>query len=218
LGWKARPMEESIALILKPCGVPSSWPVQSRQIIRAIDAVRRCGGLRGPPRGRRSNVRTAMTAVGLKFRKRAATIRQQIDTSCHANDNWDYASDASCRCELGADRGTAPTRSGGDGDSCRPGRRFCLPRGEFGRPLAWCARRAGRDRQRSTRRKIDEFCRGPTAGWFGEGSLLKSEPRRYDGIALRDSSIAFMPRNTFALLLDSPSPSKVSFGFSSMSA
>jgi hypothetical protein len=27
-----------------------------------------------------------------------------------------------------------------------------------------------------------------------------------------------MPRNTFGLLLDSPSPSKVSFGFSSMSA
>jgi hypothetical protein len=59
---------------------------------------------------------------------------------------------------------------------------------------------------------------GVTAGRFGEGSLLKSAPRRYDGIALRDSSIAFMPRNTFALLLDSTSPSRVSFGFSSMSA
>ena len=45
--------------------------------------------------------------------------------------------------------------------------------------------------------------------------LLKSEPRRYDGIALRDSSIAFMPRNTFVLLLDSASPSEVSFQFSS---
>jgi hypothetical protein len=32
---------------------------------------------------------------------------------------------------------------------------------------------------------------------------------------LRDSGIAFMPRNTFALLLDSASPSEVSFGFSS---
>jgi CRP-like cAMP-binding protein len=43
----------------------------------------------------------------------------------------------------------------------------------------------------------------PTAGWFGEGSLLKSEPRRYDAIALRDTAIAYMPRSTFMLLLDS---------------
>ena len=59
--------------------------------------------------------------------------------------------------------------------------------------------------------KSMNFIGVPTPGWFGEGSLLKSEPRRYDGIALRDSSIAFMPRNTFALLLDSASPSIVSF-------
>ena len=63
--------------------------------------------------------------------------------------------------------------------------------------------------------KSMSFVGVPRARWFGEGSLLKSEPRRYDGIALRDSSIAFMPRNTFALLLDSASPSEVSFGFSS---
>ena len=25
-----------------------------------------------------------------------------------------------------------------------------------------------------------------TGGWFGEGSLLKDEPRRYDIVALRD--------------------------------
>jgi CRP/FNR family transcriptional regulator, cyclic AMP receptor protein len=43
----------------------------------------------------------------------------------------------------------------------------------------------------------------PAGGWFGEGSLLKNEPRRYDGIALRESTIAYMPRNTFTLLLDS---------------
>jgi CRP/FNR family transcriptional regulator, cyclic AMP receptor protein len=42
----------------------------------------------------------------------------------------------------------------------------------------------------------------PSGGWFGEGSLLKRERRRYDGIALRDSTIAYMPRNTFTLLLD----------------
>jgi len=50
--------------------------------------------------------------------------------------------------------------------------------------------------------KSISFTGVPTGGWFGEGSLLKSEPRRYDAIALRDSSIAFVPRNTFTLLLD----------------
>jgi CRP-like cAMP-binding protein len=50
--------------------------------------------------------------------------------------------------------------------------------------------------------KSISFTGVPAGGWFGEGSLLKSEPRRYDAIALRDSSIAFVPRNTFTLLLD----------------
>ncbi len=39
-------------------------------------------------------------------------------------------------------------------------------------------------------------------GWFGEGSMLKDEPRRYDGVALRDSRIAYLPRATFQWLLD----------------
>jgi CRP-like cAMP-binding protein len=39
-------------------------------------------------------------------------------------------------------------------------------------------------------------------GWFGEGSLLKDEPRRYDIVALRESQIAYMPRATFMWLLD----------------
>jgi len=39
-------------------------------------------------------------------------------------------------------------------------------------------------------------------GWFGEGSLLKNEPRKYDVIALRDSRLLFMPRATFNWLLD----------------
>lgn len=43
----------------------------------------------------------------------------------------------------------------------------------------------------------------PTGGWFGEGSLLKSEPRRYDAVALRDCRIALTPRATFTRLLDS---------------
>ncbi len=42
----------------------------------------------------------------------------------------------------------------------------------------------------------------PSGGWFGEGSLLKNEPRRYDIVALRDSTIAYVPRTTFMALLD----------------
>ncbi|HEY8024966.1 MAG TPA: Crp/Fnr family transcriptional regulator [Burkholderiaceae bacterium] len=41
-----------------------------------------------------------------------------------------------------------------------------------------------------------------TGGWFGEGSVLKTETRRYDVVALRDSRLAFMPRTTFEWLLD----------------
>jgi CRP/FNR family transcriptional regulator, cyclic AMP receptor protein len=42
----------------------------------------------------------------------------------------------------------------------------------------------------------------PPGGWFGEGSLLKREPRRYDGIVLGASRVALMPRATFDWLLD----------------
>jgi CRP-like cAMP-binding protein len=42
----------------------------------------------------------------------------------------------------------------------------------------------------------------PEGGWFGEGSLLKDEPRRYEAVALKASVIAFVPRRTFTLLLD----------------
>ena len=45
-----------------------------------------------------------------------------------------------------------------------------------------------------------------TGGWFGEGSLLKTEPRRYDVVALRDSRIALMPRSLFIWLLDNSIP------------
>lgn len=45
---------------------------------------------------------------------------------------------------------------------------------------------------------------GVLAGaWFGEGSLLKTGPRQYDVIALRDTRLALMPRATFHWLLDS---------------
>jgi len=41
---------------------------------------------------------------------------------------------------------------------------------------------------------------GP-GGWFGEGSLLKNEARKYDIVALRDTRMAWMPRLTFDWLL-----------------
>ncbi|MBI1943223.1 MAG: Crp/Fnr family transcriptional regulator [Betaproteobacteria bacterium] len=46
------------------------------------------------------------------------------------------------------------------------------------------------------------FAGVPAGAWFGEGSLLKAEARRYDVIALRESRVALMPRATFAWLLD----------------
>jgi CRP/FNR family transcriptional regulator, cyclic AMP receptor protein len=42
----------------------------------------------------------------------------------------------------------------------------------------------------------------PAGGWVGEGSLLRTEPRRYGVIALRDTRLALMPRSTFERLLD----------------
>src|SRR5215813_4129816 len=44
---------------------------------------------------------------------------------------------------------------------------------------------------------------GLTAGaWFGEGSVLKNEPRRYDVVALRDSRLALMERSAFMWLFE----------------
>jgi len=37
-------------------------------------------------------------------------------------------------------------------------------------------------------------------GWFGEGSLMKLEPRRYDVVALRPSRVALLPHATFEWL------------------
>lgn len=50
------------------------------------------------------------------------------------------------------------------------------------------------------------FAGVPPGGWFGEGALLKREPRRYDVIALSDSRIARLPRATFDWLLDRSFP------------
>lgn len=46
----------------------------------------------------------------------------------------------------------------------------------------------------------------PPGGWFGEGSLLKRELRKYDAVALSDCSIALLPRACFDWLLDSSIP------------
>ena len=45
-----------------------------------------------------------------------------------------------------------------------------------------------------------------TGGWFGEGSLLKEEPRRYDVLAIRETRVAFMSRSIFLWLLDHSIP------------
>ena len=51
--------------------------------------------------------------------------------------------------------------------------------------------------------KAVTFTGVPAGGWFGEGALLKSDPWKYDAVALRPSLIACVPRATFLWLLDS---------------
>jgi CRP/FNR family cyclic AMP-dependent transcriptional regulator len=50
------------------------------------------------------------------------------------------------------------------------------------------------------------FAGVPTGGWFGEGSLLKDQARKYDVMALRDTRVARMPRATFEWLLATSLP------------
>jgi len=45
-----------------------------------------------------------------------------------------------------------------------------------------------------------------SGSWFGEGTLLKQEARKYDVVALRDSRVARMPARTFMWLLDNSLP------------
>jgi CRP-like cAMP-binding protein len=54
--------------------------------------------------------------------------------------------------------------------------------------------------------KSATFTNMPAGSWFGEGSLLKTEPRRYDVVALRESRIARVPRRTFEWLLNTSIP------------
>jgi CRP/FNR family cyclic AMP-dependent transcriptional regulator len=39
-------------------------------------------------------------------------------------------------------------------------------------------------------------------GWFGEGTMIKNEPRKYDVVALRDTQLALMARSTFDWLFE----------------
>jgi CRP-like cAMP-binding protein len=54
--------------------------------------------------------------------------------------------------------------------------------------------------------KTTTFTGLSAGGWFGEGSLLKTDPRKYDVIALRESQVAYMNRSTFQWLLDHSIP------------
>jgi CRP/FNR family transcriptional regulator, cyclic AMP receptor protein len=43
-------------------------------------------------------------------------------------------------------------------------------------------------------------------GWFGEGTLLKAEPRKYNIVALRESTLILMPREQFLWLVETSGP------------
>lgn len=50
--------------------------------------------------------------------------------------------------------------------------------------------------------KAMTFAGAGAGGWFGEGSVLKGEPRKYDLVALRDTRLAMMQRSTFMWLYE----------------
>ena len=50
------------------------------------------------------------------------------------------------------------------------------------------------------------FATFPANSWFGEGSILKREARKYNVIAVRDSRVALMPAVAFFRLLDTSIP------------
>lgn len=53
----------------------------------------------------------------------------------------------------------------------------------------------------SSEGRVSAFLGVPDGEWFGEGSTLKAEPRRYDAIALRDTLLLCLPRARFEELL-----------------
>ena len=50
--------------------------------------------------------------------------------------------------------------------------------------------------------KAMTFAGATDSGWFGEGSVLKDEPRKYDLVAIRDTRLAMMSRSTFMWLYE----------------
>lgn len=50
--------------------------------------------------------------------------------------------------------------------------------------------------------KAMTFAGAGVGGWFGEGSVIKDEPRKYDLVAIRDTRLAMMPRSTFMWLFE----------------
>ena len=54
----------------------------------------------------------------------------------------------------------------------------------------------------TTEGKPASFIGIASGGWFGEGTLLKNELRRYDIVALRSTHLALIPRATFMWLVD----------------
>lgn len=54
--------------------------------------------------------------------------------------------------------------------------------------------------------RISTFAGVPSGAWFGEGSVLKDEPRPYAVTALTDSVVALLPRGEFLRLLHESHP------------
>ena len=50
--------------------------------------------------------------------------------------------------------------------------------------------------------RLMTFAGIPPGAWFGEGTVLKSEPWHYDAIALRPSLVALLPAELFFRMLD----------------
>ncbi len=54
----------------------------------------------------------------------------------------------------------------------------------------------------SAQGKAMTFAGAATGSWFGEGSVLKDEPRKYDLVAIRDTRMWMMQRTTFMWLYE----------------
>ena len=56
------------------------------------------------------------------------------------------------------------------------------------------------------RRGAAAFSGVPSGGWFGEGSVIKRELRKYEVVAIQRSTVLFVPVDTFHALLDTSLP------------